>query len=98
MRPTPAEVILGVRRILKDVIEPEVGSEYARARLAEVRAVLAQVDWDDSLTTLARDNATVADLARRAGSWIRADARRQDVFGTSAGALARVSSGDRGAP
>jgi hypothetical protein len=70
MQPTPVEVIDGVRRILKDVIEPSVESPYARNRLAEVRAVLAQVDWNDSLTALARDNAAVDALARDALAWL----------------------------
>ena len=47
MRPSPAEVLAGIRRILKDVIAPEIGSELARLRLAEIRAVLAQVDWNN---------------------------------------------------
>lgn len=47
-RPRPSEVIAGIRSVLADVIAPELTSDHARSRLAEVRAVLAQVDWDDN--------------------------------------------------
>jgi hypothetical protein len=70
VQPTPAEVIQGVRRILRDVVEPHVDSPYARSRLAEVRAVLAQVDWNDSLTHLAQDNVAVGMLAEEARGWL----------------------------
>lgn len=80
MQPTPAEVITGIRRILKDVVEPSVGSEYARNRLAEVRAVLAQIDWNDSLTELAKDNIAVSALAGEAAAWIEAAPERRASF------------------
>ena len=47
MRPRPSEVIAGIRKILADTVAPELSSDHARSRLAEIRAVLAQVDWDD---------------------------------------------------
>jgi hypothetical protein len=80
MQPTPAEVITGIRRILKDVVEPSVGSDYARSRLAEVRAVLAQIDWNDSLTELAKENITVSVLAGEAIDWIEAAPERRTSF------------------
>ncbi|MCG2621228.1 hypothetical protein LVY72_04785 [Arthrobacter sp. I2-34] len=80
MQPTPAEVITGIRRILKDVVEPSVGSDYARNRLAEVRAVLAQIDWNDSLTHLARDNSAVSDFAGQAADWVNAAPERRAAF------------------
>jgi hypothetical protein len=80
MRPTPAEVIAGVRRILKEAIEPELTSDYARSRLTEIRAVLAQVDWDDSATALARGNAEVAALAERAMEFIERSDTSRDAF------------------
>lgn len=72
MRPTPAEVIDGVRRILKDVIEPELGSEYARSRLREVRAVLAQVDWNDAAATVFTEQERYAAALATAGEWAAA--------------------------
>jgi hypothetical protein len=80
MRPTPAETITGVRRILKDVVEPEVGCEYARARLREVRAVLAQIDWDDPGLRMLRRYETLAELATEVGYWIAAEPARVDEF------------------
>ncbi|MDP9182144.1 MAG: hypothetical protein M3P04_05145 [Actinomycetota bacterium] len=53
-RPSPQEIVDGLRRMLKEVVEPELHSEHARQRLAEGRAVLAQVDWDDAGLHLAR--------------------------------------------
>ncbi|WP_051163601.1 hypothetical protein [Nocardia brevicatena] len=46
MRPRPSEIIAGVRAVLAETIAPELTSEHARSRLAEIRAVLAQIDWD----------------------------------------------------
>jgi hypothetical protein len=80
MRPTPAEVIAGVRRILKDVVEPEVGSEYARSRLREIRAVLAQVDWDDAAFHLRRECDSLQDQLVAARSWIAAEPQRLAAF------------------
>jgi hypothetical protein len=80
MRPTPAEVVAGVRQILKEVIEPEIQSDYARSRLAEVRAVLAQVNWDDSITLLSTANAQAGALARRALRFVDLSAVRQEAF------------------
>lgn len=47
MRPRPSEIIAGVRAILAETIAPELTSEHARSRLAEIRAVLAQIDWEN---------------------------------------------------
>ena len=59
MRPSPQELIDGVRRVLKDVIEPELTSDHAKQRLAETRAVLAQVDWDNAGLLLAQRTAAL---------------------------------------
>lgn len=69
MQPTPAEVIHGVRKILKEVIQPHVDSPYALARLAEIRAVLAQVDWDNALYQVMQHNAAVAAIAEEVFEW-----------------------------
>jgi hypothetical protein len=69
MRPLPSEVIAGVRRILKGTIEPELTSEHARSRLAEVRAVLAQVDWDDAAFVLAARNRSLAGVLGQVERW-----------------------------
>jgi hypothetical protein len=87
MRPTPAETISGIRRILKEVIEPEVGSEYARARLHEIRAVLAQIDWDDAALHLLRRYGTLVELTTEVRQWIAAEPERAVVFADLAARL-----------
>lgn len=62
MRPAPQEVIDGVRRVLRDVVEPEISSDHARQRLQEVRAVLAQVDWNDAGLRLASRTAELREV------------------------------------
>lgn len=76
MRPTPAETIAGIRRILRDVVEPEVGSDYARSRLREVRAVLAQIDWDDAALRLREGTQTHRLLLQEVLDWATADPGR----------------------
>ncbi|GAA1651721.1 hypothetical protein [Georgenia ruanii] len=80
MRPLPSEVIAGVRQILKETIAPELTSAHARSRLEEVRAVLAQVDWDDAAFALARRNRALADALRRIEDWRSGDPRRAETI------------------
>lgn len=91
MRPTPAELVANVRRILRDVVEPEVGSEYARTRLREVRAALAQVDWDDAGLDLARDTEALRALLTECASWVAADDDRRTHFAAQLPELASVA-------
>ncbi|MCR8898595.1 hypothetical protein NWF34_16735 [Gordonia sp. GONU] len=64
MRPQPSEVISGIRAILGDTIAPELTSEHARSRLVEIRAVLAQFDWDNvGFELVARADALATGLA-----------------------------------
>lgn len=77
MRPLPSEVIAGVRRILKETIEPELRSGHARSRLAEVRAVLKQVDWDDAAFALAARNRALAEVLDRIAAWRATDPARE---------------------
>jgi hypothetical protein len=80
VKPLPSEVIAGVRRILKETIAPELTSGHARSRLEEVRAVLAQVDWDDVAFALAARNRELADALERIEAWRTADPVRSDVI------------------
>lgn len=80
MRPTPAELISHVRRVLRDAIEPELDSPYARARLAEIRATLAQIAWDDAGLQLASDVGTLRELLLRCRHWIEAEESRRTHF------------------
>ncbi|MDT2005801.1 hypothetical protein FXW78_15460 [Rhodococcus opacus] len=79
MRPLPSEVIAGVRHILKESIEPELTSGHARSRLDEVRAVLAQIDWDDAGFTLASRNHALAGVLEQIESWRTTDPARSMV-------------------
>lgn len=83
MRPTHSEIIAGVRRILADVVEPEVTSDYARARLREVRAVLAQVDWDEAAPRLGERVAELRSTLDDCRDWIDSDPARCAHFGRS---------------
>lgn len=69
MKPSPSEVIAGVRQILKETIEPELQSDHARSRLQEIRAVLAQVDWDDAAYVLTERNRVLLDALQRVERW-----------------------------
>ncbi|WP_216892261.1 hypothetical protein [Nocardia alni] len=70
MRPSPSEVVAGIRAILAETIAPELTSEHARSRLAEIRAVLAQIDWDDAGFTLASRSDELARCLGAAGECI----------------------------
>jgi hypothetical protein len=78
MKPLPSEVITGVRRILKETIAPELTSDHARSRLDEIRAVLAQVDWDDAGFVLAARNRSLAEVLGRIDEWRAGDPDRAD--------------------
>lgn len=80
MRPTPAELVSHVRRVLRDLIEPELDSEYARARVREIRAVLAQLDFDNVGVLLVRNTTTLRELLLDCRSWIAEDDRRATHF------------------
>jgi hypothetical protein len=80
MRPSPSELIAGVRRVLKEEIEPAVTSEHARARLREIRAVLAQLDWDDATVNLADANDALLSALHSVAEWRDADPARARVF------------------
>ncbi len=69
MRPKPSELIAGIRAILADTIAPGLTDDHARSRLDEIRAVLAQVDWDDSAFTLKARASTLVLRLRAAAAW-----------------------------
>jgi hypothetical protein len=79
VRPTPEETIAGIRRILRDVVEPEVTSEYARARLREVRAALAQTDWNDTALRVRAEAETQRAALAEINTWAAADPTRAAV-------------------
>jgi hypothetical protein len=69
MRPKPSEIIAGIRTILAETVAPELADDHAKSRLAEIRAVLAQVDWDDAGFTLKERTTKLAAALREAGEW-----------------------------
>lgn len=71
MRPRPSEIITGIRAVLADTIAPELNSEHARSRLAEIRAVLAQVDWDNAGFALQKRCGSLAAALTQAQQWTR---------------------------
>lgn len=70
MRPRPSEIIAGIRTILAETVAPELTSDHARSRLAEVRAVLAQVDWDNAGFVLESKATLLADRLAHAARWV----------------------------
>jgi hypothetical protein len=91
VRPTPSEVVQGVRRILRDVIEPDLTSEHARKQLRQIRAVLAQVDWNDAGFTLAERNRRLADALMDLRRWVEQDTQRMSAFAAAAPALQDIA-------
>ncbi|WP_020108359.1 hypothetical protein [Nocardia sp. 348MFTsu5.1] len=73
-------MITGVRRILKEVVGPEVASEYALSRLEEVRAVLAQIDWNDAALRLRNDVLIQRQLLADIDGWRSASRDRVEHF------------------
>ncbi|SNR91095.1 hypothetical protein SAMN06265360_13121 [Haloechinothrix alba] len=92
MHPTPAELLAGVCRILSEVIEPDLSSEYARARSREVRATLIQIDWDNAGIDLGVRVARLHNLLVDCGEWIDAEPTRRAHFGTAGSRLRSVTS------
>jgi hypothetical protein len=91
VRPTPSEVVQGVRRILRDVIEPDLASEHARKQLRQIRAVLAQVDWNDAGFALAERNGRLADALMDLRRWIEQAPQRISDFAVAAPALQDIA-------
>jgi hypothetical protein len=71
MRPRPSEIVTGIRAVLADTIARELSSEHARSRLAEIRAVLAQVDWDNAGFALQKQCDSLAAALTQAQQWTR---------------------------
>jgi hypothetical protein len=63
MRPTPEEVIAGVRAILKQEIATVIPKQ-AQPQLRRVMAVLRDARWNEAAFELMRENAIFAGLAR----------------------------------
>ena len=91
MRPTPSEVVQGVRRILRDVIEPDLASEHVRKQLRQIRAVLAQVDWNNAGFALAERNRRLADALIDLRRWVEQDPQRMSAFAAARPAMQDIA-------
>ncbi|MBA4857503.1 hypothetical protein IU443_12620 [Nocardia farcinica] len=85
MRPRPSEVIAGIRAILAETIAPELTSEHAKARLTEIRAVLAQIDWDGHGFDLVARTAAMSHALHRARGYVDGDLPAPPAEPTAAG-------------
>lgn len=56
MRPTTEEMIAGVRRVLSDVVEPDLQSSFARDQLAHLLLTLSQFDFEHVTLGLLEEN------------------------------------------
>jgi hypothetical protein len=84
-------VVQGVRAILRDVIEPDLSSEHARKQLRQIRAVLAQVDWNDAGFTLAERNRRLAEALLDLRRWAERDTQRSSAFSAATPALRDIA-------
>jgi hypothetical protein len=82
-RPTPGEIIDGVRRILRDIVGPAITSEHAASKLRDVRDVLAQVPWDDLASIEQAHREATAQAVGLALTWRAEDVSRAALFGGS---------------
>jgi hypothetical protein len=80
MTPLPSEIIAGVRRILEETIAPELTSGHARSRLHDIRAVLAQVNWDDAGFVLAERCRRISAALAAIEAWRASDATRAQAL------------------
>jgi hypothetical protein len=80
MRPTPAETIDGVVRILRETVAPAVADPHARTQLQQVMIVLGQMEANDPAAQLADVNERRARVLDRCRDWAEADAARTGHF------------------
>jgi hypothetical protein len=81
MKPTPQQLIDGVRSRLREVIAPELVSDHARAEIRRVMAVLRDVDWNDAAFITMRENVALEGILADVNAWIEADAARAQALG-----------------
>jgi hypothetical protein len=84
-------VVQGVRRILRDVIEPDLASEHVRKQLRQIRAVLAQVDWNNAGFALAERNRRLADALIDLRRWVEQDPQRMSAFAAARPAMQDIA-------
>jgi hypothetical protein len=80
VRPTPAETVEGVVRILRETVAPAVTDPHARTQLQQVMVVLSQLDANDPVAGLSAVNAGRSGLLDRCRDWADADDDRSRHF------------------
>lgn len=70
MNPSPQQAIDGVRRVLSDVIAPALADDVALAAVRDIRALLAQYDWNDVVPDMAERNVAGARLVQLCATWL----------------------------
>jgi hypothetical protein len=69
MRPDPADLIEGVRDLLRRTIAPELRSEQAILALRRIMVVLRDTDWNEAGFELMRENDVLRRLANDVIAW-----------------------------
>src|SRR3546814_2538762 len=73
MKPSPNEIIAGVRNLLRKEIAPVADSEQAALTLRRIMVVLRETDWDEAAFHLLRENAVFQELGRKIITRYRGD-------------------------
>ena len=83
MKPTPQQLIDGVRNRLRNAIAPEVTSAHGQAEVRRVMAVLRDLDWNEAAFILMRETGTLAQILADADAWLSSDPARARALGFS---------------
>lgn len=81
MKPTPNQIVDGIRALLRESVLPGTESEQVKADLRRIMAVLRDTDWNEFAFALLRENAALAELAQQAIEWNTAQPAREACFG-----------------
>jgi hypothetical protein len=87
MRPTPNQIIRGVRDLLREDIAPELGSERAVISLRKIMSILRDLDWNEASFRMRRENAELRTLGEEVLSWIDESTPRRLTFEAALEAL-----------
>jgi hypothetical protein len=80
MRPTPNELIAGVRDLLRDSIGPQLHAPAVVTDLKRVMAILRDLDWNEAGFALLAENRELFGLLGEIEDWVLSLARGQSAF------------------
>lgn len=80
MKPTPNQMVDGMRALLRESVLPRIESDEATADARRIMVVLRDTDWNEFGFALLRENAALAGLAAQALEWSVAQVSRQAHF------------------